>query len=172
MCGVPPLTVFFYSSVLLIGIIGPEICVYRIWRVTLQQQLMWTTENSRTMYVDVAKTFISASGISVALLAAASNRVPNLSSETYVKQIIATSAKVSAFCLISCVVSSLFVILALVRGFEMARARRVKVLGKEGHGAGELTHTELLKIIVPAGVALPCFVTGFLFLGRVTFRLF
>jgi hypothetical protein len=124
------------------------------------------------MYVDVAKTLISASGISVALLAAASNRVPTLNSGTYVKEIIATSATVSAFCLISCVVSSLFVILALVRGFEMAQARRVKELGKEGHGAGELTHVELLKIIVPAGVALPCFVTGFLFLGRVAFHLF
>lgn len=133
---------------------------------------MWTTENSRTMYVDVAKTLISASGISVALLAVAANRISNLSGDTYVKPIVATSAKVSAFCLISCVVSSLFVILALVRGFEMAQARNVRENGKAGQGGGELTHTELLQIIIPASVALPCFVTGFLFLGRVTFHLF
>jgi hypothetical protein len=113
---------------------------------------------------------ISASGIAVALLAAASNRISSLSTETFVKLIIATSAKVSAVCLISCVVSSLFVIFALVRGFEMAQARQVQSGGQEG--SGELNHTELLYIVIPAGVALPCFVTGFLFLGRVTFRLF
>ena len=178
MASIPGWTYVFYIFAVVTGGLCPLGCIYSIWRVTENQKLLKTTESSRMMYVDVAKTLITASGIAVALLAAASTRFTsgvtatsmNTGDIAYAKAIVATSAKVSAVCLIACVCSSLFVILALVRGFEMAQARQVQSGGEDGWGI--LNTRELRFIIVPSGVALPCFVIGFLFLGRMIFHLF
>jgi hypothetical protein len=115
------------------------------------------------MYVDAAKTLITASGIAVALLASSV-----VSSARTTNPLVAFSAKVAVVCLISCVCLSLVVILALLRGFERAQSRYIDKGGKAGQG--ELSSGELLFILIPSSIALSCFLVGFLFLGRITFH--
>jgi len=115
------------------------------------------------MYVDTAKTFITASGIAVALLASST-----VGSVRATSGLVAFSAKVAVVCLISCVCLSLIVILALTRGFERAQSRNIESGGNAGQG--RLDSTELLFIIIPAGGALSCFFVGFVFLGRIAFH--
>jgi hypothetical protein len=115
------------------------------------------------MYVDAAKTLITASGIAVALLASST-----VASVRATNNIVAFSAKVAVVCLISCVCLSLVVILALMRGFERAQSRHIESGGRAGEG--KLNSAELLFILIPAGAALSCFLAGFVFLGRITFH--
>ena len=121
------------------------------------------------MYVDGAKTIITASGIAVALLASSS-----VSSVRTTNNLVAFSAKVAVVCLISCVCLSLVVILALLRGHERAKSRNVEEQRKSGNHAviteGKLNSSELIFILVPSGIALSCFLVGFVFLGRVAFH--
>ena len=118
------------------------------------------------MYVDGAKTLITASGIAVALLtfSASGRTVP----------LVTLSAKVAVVCLIACVCFSLIVILALLRGYQQAEARHMDEERNAGSGAtggqGELTDGELLLILVPTWFALSCFLVGFTFLGRIAFH--
>ena len=121
------------------------------------------------MYVDGAKTLITAAGIAVALLASstvASARITN--------GLIALSARVAVVSLISCVCFSFVVILALLRGFERAQARYIENQRKENKipvaGEGKLNPGELLFILIPTGVALSSFLVGFIFLGRIAFH--
>jgi len=120
------------------------------------------------MYVDGAKTLITASGIAVALLASSA-----VSAKT-ANHLVAFSAKVAVVCLISCVCLSLIVILALLRGFERAENRYIDEQRKAGKqieaGEGKLNTTELLFILVPTSLALSCFLVGFVFLGRIAFH--
>ena len=122
------------------------------------------------MYVDVAKTMITASGVAVALLASLSFSSQRPSNPTVV-----FFAKVAGFCLIVCVCMALVHIVALSRGHESAHARNVEALRGAGHlGAideGSLTNFELACILVSGGFALSGFFIGFLFLGRVIFYL-
>ena len=106
------------------------------------------------MYVDGAKTLITAAGIAVALLASstvASARITN--------GLIAFSARVAVVSLISCVCFSFVVILALLRGFERAQARHIENQRKENKtpvaGEGKLNRGELLFILIPTGVHFP-----------------
>jgi hypothetical protein len=121
------------------------------------------------MYVDGAKTLITASGIAVALLASSA-----VASARTASSLVAFSAKVAVVCLISCVCLSLIVILALLRGFERAQARYIDEQRKTGKnftaGEGKLNTAELLCILVPTSVALSCFLVGFVFLGRIAFH--
>jgi len=121
------------------------------------------------MYVDGAKTLIAASGIAVALLASsAASSVRNASA------LMASSARVAAVSLISCVCVSLIAILALLRAFERAQSRYIDEQRKAGNritpGEGKLTRVELLLILVPTSIALSCFLVGFVFLGRIAFH--
>ena len=120
------------------------------------------------MYVDGAKTLITASGIAVALLASSS-----VASARTASALVAFSAKVAAVCLISCVCLSIVVILALLRGYERSWSRNQERMTAAGQGStneGKLNTTELMLILVPSGLALSTFVTGFVFLGRIAFH--
>jgi hypothetical protein len=66
-------------------------------------------------------------------------------------------------------VFSVFTILALSRGFEMAQSRHME--SGNPPGQGQLTPTELLFILVPTFVALTGFIEGFLFLGKIASQL-
>jgi len=121
------------------------------------------------MYVDGAKTIITASGIAVALLASSS-----ISSARTTNHLVAFSAKVAVVCLISSVCFSLVTILALLRGHERAKSRYLEEQRQAGNRApiteGKLDIVELLFILVPSGIALSCFLVGFVFLGRIAFH--
>jgi hypothetical protein len=66
----PTLTCFFYIVVTALAV-APLPFVWSIWRdaTAPQKGWIWTNQDSRDMYVDGAKTLITASGIAVALLA-------------------------------------------------------------------------------------------------------
>jgi len=115
------------------------------------------------MYVDAAKTLITASGVAVALLASST-----VASARATSGLVAFSAKVAVVCLISCVCLSLIVILALIRGFERAQSRHIEGGGRAGQG--RLNSTELRFILIPSAFALSGFLVGFLFLGRIAYH--
>jgi hypothetical protein len=147
----------------------PMLFVWHYWYEARTRGWDWISEQSRNMYVDGAKTLITASGIAVALLASST-----VASARTTNNLIAFSAQVAVVCLISCVCLSLIVILALLRGFERAQSRYIEEQQKEGKvpkaGEGKLNTGELLFILIPTGVALSCFLVGFVFLGRITFH--
>jgi CBS domain containing-hemolysin-like protein len=161
-------TCIFYVFVAGVGA-APFLFVGHYWHEARTKGWSWTSQDSRNMYVDGAKTIITASGIAVALLASSS-----VSSVRTTNGLVAFSAKVAVVCLISCVCLSLVVILALLRGHERAKSRYIEEQRKTGNRAaiteGKLNTGELLFILVPSGIALSCFLVGFVFLGRVAFH--
>jgi len=168
MNGAPTWTCLFYTFVALLSL-APILFVWHYWHEARTKDWTWTSQDSRTMYVDGAKTLITASGIAVALLASSAVSTARTSSS-----LIAFSAKVAVVCLISCVCLSLIVILALLRGFERAQSRHIEEQRRTGNvprtGQGRLNAAELLFILVPAGFGLSCFLVGFVFLGRIAFH--
>src|SRR6266851_10118198 len=168
MDGSLPWTCLFYIFVCVVAL-APLVFVWHYWHEARTKDWGWTSTDSRSMYVDGAKTLITASGIAVALLASSS-----VSSARTTSSLVAFSAKVAVVCLISCVCLSLIVILALLRGFERAENRYIDEQRKAGKdpraGEGKLTTVELMCILVPTSVALSCFLVGFVFLGRIAFH--
>jgi hypothetical protein len=162
MDGPPTWTYIFYAFVLVVAVC-PILFVWSYWHEANTRGWDWTSDTSRNMYVDAAKTLITASGIAVALLASST-----VASERVTSNLVAFSAKVAVVCLISCVCLSLIVILALMRGFERAQSRHIESGGQTGQG--KLNSIELLFILIPAGVGLSCFLVGFVFLGRIAFH--
>jgi hypothetical protein len=151
---------------------APFLFVLHYWHEAKTRGWSWTSVDSRDMYVDGAKTMITGSGIAVALLASSV-----FSQRTTENSLVVFSAKVGVVCLISCVCLSLIVILALLRGHERAKSRRIEKLrqaGKLSPGIvvteGQLNNGELLFILVPSALALSCFLVGFVFLGRIVFH--
>lgn len=154
------MTCVFYIFVIAV-IVAPSTFVWSIWRDAKRKNWNWTTESSRTMYVDVSKTLITASGIAVALVASDLVRASDLTAKV--------SARIGVICLILCITAALTTILALTRGYERARSRNIEA-GKGG-AEGQLLDFELLFILIPGAVALSSFLVGLLFLGRVTFHI-
>jgi hypothetical protein len=157
----------FYIFVALVATL-PMIFVGFIGYEARKRGWAWTSPDTRNMYVDSVKTLITASGIAVALLASSS-----VASARTASPLVAFSAKVAAVCLISCVCLSLVVILALLRGYERAWSRNQERMSTAGQGStneGKLNTAELMLILVPSGLALSTFVTGFVFLGRIAFH--
>jgi len=121
------------------------------------------------MYVDGARTLIMASGIAVALLASSA-----VGSARSASCLVAFSAKAAVIFLITSVCFSLALILALLRNFERAQSRNIEEQRRTGKlvtpGEGKLSDGELLCILMPAALALSCFLVGFAFLGRIAFH--
>jgi hypothetical protein len=61
-------TCIFYVFVFVVAA-APLLLVWHYWHEAQTKGWDWTNEQSRSMYVDAAKTLITASGIAVALLA-------------------------------------------------------------------------------------------------------
>jgi len=161
-------TCAFYVFVSVAGV--PFVFVWHYWHEANTKGWSWTSVDSRGMYVDGAKTLITASGIAVALLASSV-----FSQRSVVSGLIAFSAKVAVVCLIACVCLSFVVILALLRGHERSKSRNVENLRAAGKlmgivNEGQLNKSELLFILIPTGLALSCFLVGFVFLGRIVFH--
>src|SRR5260370_17014267 len=68
MTGAPTWTCLFYVFVFALAV-APTLFVWSYWHEAHTRGWFWISEDSRTMYVDGAKTMITASGIAVALLA-------------------------------------------------------------------------------------------------------
>jgi uncharacterized protein (DUF2062 family) len=133
-------------------------------------QWRWSSEDSRDTWIDAAKTMISASGIAAALLATlAARQTPILN------PLVASSVKAATAILVVCVCASMFLILALARGHEAAKARYMTKLRAEGHQGeikeGPLSYFALRVMLVSAFVALSGFFVGFLFLVRIVWHL-
>jgi hypothetical protein len=164
-------TCVFYGLVILIQL--PIFWfIWSIWHKATTIGWRYTNYDSRDTYVDVAKTMITASGIAVALLASITLSFDQRPTNT----LAVFSAKVAAASLICCVCASLVVVVALARGHEQAKSRQMDKLRREGHQGpietdeGALNNFELGVILIFACVALSCFFTGFLFLGRIVFH--
>lgn len=164
-------TYLFYAFVVVL-VVAAAWFVWQYWhKARGKEDLRWIDIDSRNMYVDGAKTMITASGIAVALLASST-----VASARTANDIVALSAKFAVVCLIACVCFSFIAIMALLRTYELAHSRWVvaEVAAGRTENAriqqGALTNRELLWILVPAGVAISCFLVGFLFLGRIAFH--
>ncbi len=108
------------------------------------------------MYVDAAKTFLTASGIAVAITVAALGQ--KLSPPQWIVQRAVGG-------LVACVILAPCTVLVLYRLFERARSR-------EGDNTqGRLTRLELAILLVMAYFTVEGFVVGFLYLGRIPFNL-
>jgi hypothetical protein len=168
MDGTPTWTCLFYIFVFALAV-APSLFAWSYWHEARTRGWDWISEDSRTMYVDGAKTMITGAGIAVALLASST-----VASARTTSGLVAFSAKVAVVCLISCVCLSLILILALLRGFERAQARYIDQQRNAGKnftaGEGKLTAGELLCILIPTSMALSCFLVGFVFLGRIAFH--
>lgn len=163
----PSWTWAFYVFVVLVALI-PLVFVGFIAYEARKRGWAWINPDSRNMYVEGAKTLITASGIAVALLASSA-----VASARTASGVVGSSARVAAVCLIACVCLSLIVILALLRGYERAWSRNQERMSAAGEGStseGRLNAPELTLILVPAGFALSCFIVGFVFLGRIAFH--
>jgi len=134
-------------------------------------QWRWSSEDSRGMWIDAAKTMITASGIAAALLASLT-----LGSQTKtLSALVVRSVKTATVSLVACVCVSMFLILAPARGHETAKARYLEKRRREGHQGeikeGPLSDFALRIILSAAFIALSCFFVGFLFLGRIVWHI-
>lgn len=161
-------TCIFYFVVFSIAVL-PLLFVLRVWWHAHTIGWIYSSEDSRNMYVDAAKTLITASGIAVAILAS------SLSAGRTATPVAAFSAKVAVVCLIFCVGLSLVAMLALMRGHEEAKGRNIDARRAQGLPVdvkeGRLSSAALFVTLVPAAFALSCFLVGLLFLGRIVFHL-
>jgi hypothetical protein len=136
------------------------------------EQWRWSSVDSRDVWIDAAKTMISASGIAAALLAAfaLSAQQTNTPNQTP-SALIASNVKISTVNLVICVCVSMFLILALSRSHEAAKARRQQEHMGEKITEGPLSDFALFIILPAAFVALSSFFIGFLFLARIVWHI-
>jgi len=164
----PTVTCLFYVFVSAVGL-SPLVLIWHYWHEARVKGWVWTTIDSRNMYVDGFKTIITASGIAVALLASSS-----VAAVRTANHLVAVSAKVAAICLIACICLSLAAMIALLRGHERSKSRFMEEQRKAGKSPavieGKLNTTEFLFILIPSGLSLSTFLVGFVFLGRIAYH--
>jgi hypothetical protein len=157
------MTWLFYLLVVLAPVM-PLAFIWSIWKEGQSHEWNWINVQSLTMYVDAAKTLITASGIAVALVAASA-----ISPTKNLDRAVISSAKVGVICLILCIFFSFAAILALMRGFERSSSRHRERGGSPTEG--QLLLPELSFILIFGYFAIATFVEGLLFLGRIAFHL-
>jgi hypothetical protein len=160
-----PQTVAFYSFAALV-----EACIawfmYDFYSKAMAANWRESSEDSRTMYTDAAKTMISAAGIAAALLASLSTHQNNS-----LAPLVAKSIKTATISLVVCVCVSMALILTLARGHEEAKGlEQLKHPGTKVT-SGPLSDFYLRTTLAFAFVALSCFFVGFLFLARIVWHL-
>lgn len=137
-------------------------------KVPEADQWRWSSEDSRDVWIDVAKTMITASGIAAALLASLTLGRPTM----MLSPLVAFSVKSATVFLVVCVCVSMVVILILARGHEAAKSRHIEGLRRAGQPTlgireGLLNHSTFSLMLFAAFVALSGFFLGFLFLARI-----
>jgi len=140
---------------------APNHVVSRQWR--------WTTQDSRDMWIDAAKTMITAAGIAAALVASV-----GLGSARPLSSPSLLNAKVATISLVACVCFSMALVLALSRGHEAAKSRNLidqRMKGNFGEiSEGVLSYFALAVILILGFLGLSCFFVGFMFLGRIVWN--
>lgn len=127
-------------------------------------QWRMSTVDSRTMYVDVVKSMITAAGIAVVLLASLS-----LNSQNTPPPLVRLFAKGAAVSLVLCICASLALMVCMSRFHEVASSRQIErriLSGETGPFAnqGPFNDHELKVVLYLAGSSLSCFFLGFWFL--------
>jgi hypothetical protein len=113
---------FLFYTFIVIVIVGPAIFMWTFWRDARGRQWNYTTDISRAMYVDVAKTLITASGIAVALVSSASARVSD--------DVARFSARVGVASLIICISAALCTLASMLSdGRNLDHAHRCSSRG-------------------------------------------
>lgn len=146
-----------------IAVLLPLIGFLTFWLDARSRGWIWISSDSVKMYVDTAKTFLTASGVAVAIV------VASLGGKFSPPMWIVQRAVAG---LVACVVFSPVSVLVLYRCFERAAAR-YRDDGEEPHEIeqGKLTKGELAIILMFGYVAVEGFVLGFLYLARIPFWL-
>jgi len=145
-----------FRAFLIIAITVPLVGFYSFWRDARKGQWDWISDESVKMYVDAAKTFLTASGIAVAIVVAALGQ--KLSPPPWIVQRAVGG-------LVACVIFAPCTVLVLYRLFERARSRA------NDNKQGRLTRLELAILLVMAYLTVEGFLIGFLYLGRIPFNL-
>lgn len=138
-----------------VAVVLPLIGFYSFWRDAYKNEWDWISDESVKMYVDAAKTFLTASGIAVAITVSALSY--KISAAPWIAQ-----RAVSG--LVACVVLAPCTVLVLYRLYERARSRA------RDNTEGRLTRAELAILLVMAYFTVEGFVLGFLYLARIPFN--
>jgi hypothetical protein len=142
------------------------------WNAHKKADMDRIDKDSRGMYVDAAKSILTASGVAVALLSSSAVWTSN--------NIAKHSAKWAVVSMIAAVLFAFAAILAFMRGYETAKTRtsnRLRESGawettaREDKEGGRLLPNELRRILVFSGLAICAFLLGLEFLGRIAFHL-
>ncbi|SRR6266478_3074326 len=142
-----------FRAVSLLAVVLPLIGFYTFWRDAQKKEWHWISEESVKMYVDAAKTFLTASGIAAAISVASLSG--KLSPPVWIIQRAVGG-------LVTCVVLAPCSVLLLYRAYERARARQ-----KDGGSEGRLTRLELAILLIVAYFTVEGFILGFLYLARI-----
>lgn len=118
------------------------------------------------MYVKVLEIAIGAAAVAASLVSAiVSTGEPR-------SVAVVSSVRVSVVCLIICIVFSLVTIMGLSRGYDRARSRFLgSAEGSVYQDQGMLDDAELRLILATGYFSLAGFLTGFVFLARITFQI-
>jgi hypothetical protein len=155
------MSVLFYFFVA-VAVGGPAYFLWTFWDEAQKRKWNYTTESTRAMYVDIAKTMVTASGIAVALVASSASPLRAVDS------IVRFCSRAGVVSLVLCLCASLVTMISLTRNNERARSRNFEA-GKGGQ-EGQLTNAELAFTLISGWLALSSFLVGALFLGRITFH--
>jgi hypothetical protein len=151
-----------FRALFLIAVIGPLVGLYTFWRDAQAREWDWITDGSLKMYIDAAKTFLTASGIAVAIVVASMGG--KFSPPLWIVR-----RAVSG--LVACVVFAPITVLVLYRIYERARSRHQEAEPKDPHPQGKLTRLELILLLIMAYLTTEGFILGFLYLARIPFHL-
>ncbi len=142
-----------FRAVLLLAVVLPLVGLYTFWRDARKQGWDWINAESVKMYVDAAKTFLTASGIAAAIAVASLSG--KLSPPVWIIQRAVGG-------LVTCVVLAPCAVLLLYRFYERAGARQ-----NDGGSQGRLTLPELAILLIAAYFTVEGFILGFLYLARI-----
>lgn len=146
----------------LLAVIVPLVGLYSFWRDAQTKGWDWISADSLKMYVDASKTFLTASGIAVAIVVGSLGG--KLSPPSWIVQRAVAG-------LVTCVVFAPITVLLLYRLYERESARHQEAEPEGVHGQGKLTRIELALLLVMAYVTLEGFILGFLYLARAPFHM-
>lgn len=159
---------YAFYSLLTLAVLGPLGFVSYVWYEGRKRDWNWTQGDSRAMYVDAAKTLITASGIAVALLASAV-----VAKGREISPLVAESARAAGVVLVTCIICAFLLILIFSRAFERARSRHndaLRTAGKASEDQGRYTDAEFFLVLLFSWLSLSTFLVGFLLLGRIVFH--
>jgi hypothetical protein len=170
-----PQTCAFYTLIILVELAIAWFLGHVLFKATRHceeaEQWRWSSEDSRDMWIDAAKTMITASGIAAALVASLTLAAHQ---SNMLSALVTSSVKTATVSLVVCVCVSMFLILSLARGHEAAKARYIARRPQEGHQGeikeGPLSNFALCITLLAAFLALSSFFVRFLFLARIVWH--